>query len=114
MVETLEALIARVEKCTGPDREIDQQVWQMFDTPNPIWHDRYTASLDAVVALVEWEFPEHSCPWTVRQALGGRQYYADIEGGEDFYCEAYASTPALALLLAFLRAKAASPPRRNP
>lgn len=83
MRETLEALLARVEAATGPDQELDGDLavalegWTLrkFEgDKRPYWRDakhsnqenyfarkdgppRYTASIDAAVALVEKKLP---------------------------------------------------------
>jgi hypothetical protein len=64
MSDTLKELLARVEAATGPDREIDAELirivwrqdptaWIMTNTTIPA----YTASLDAIIALVEKTLP---------------------------------------------------------
>lgn len=123
-------LLARVEAATGPDRELDAALWLDF-TPGAtrrastvksskgLWPDytidetreaggalivvpAYTASLDAALALVERVLP--GWVWSVGNlASGGGQAYlmraqsAALIGGK-------ASTPALALLAAMLKA----------
>ena len=102
----LRALIERVERATGPDREIEEDVDAAFDQPDPMWDTCYTSSLDAVVALVERYDPEQSFPWSVHRLIGAKFYVAEIEGDEDVGGgEGDGKTPALALLLAFLRMK---------
>jgi hypothetical protein len=95
---TLSDLIALVEAAGGPDRDLDRRIRQFFGAVTFDLHN-YTASIDAVVALIRREMP------------GDRWM---IEGGDD-PCAAFmplqcidmqvAPTEALALLLAFLRAK---------
>lgn len=127
----LQELIGRVEKATGPDREIDARVTVHFDTqtrlPNdgivgPGWvikadhgyiqSPHYTASLDAVVQLVERELPGWN--WERRIDSGNmfmRLISPEYERFEFMgarnphtggWCHA---APPLALLLAFLKAK---------
>ena len=121
----LRALIERVERATGPHKELDAAVWlHLPEQERHAWkHDgdkfahahqiagcsfipTYTTSLDAVVALVERYDPEQSFPWSVHQVIGEKYYSATIEGDEDVSGgEGEGKSPALALLLAFLRAK---------
>lgn len=61
----------------------------------------YTASIDAVVALIERELPGWVCGAT-RYTDGNGSGWAD-DG--NVVIKRYAATPALALLAAFLRAK---------
>ena len=119
---TLRALIERVERATGPDREIDAVLFILFpsltDGKPPFnaesdpWHlqwtrPAYTSSLDAVVVLVERELDDRE--WARGVDRENRKYWARI--GNDNWDEAnediigYGKTAALALLLAFLRAK---------
>lgn len=117
-------LLARVEGLTGPDREVDALIFDHFspprtDGPHPPegfggppsdfgrWDPEFTASLDAVLALVErvrpgW-YPEvcknyqgdppRVPAWSSDLCAPDRQ--------ETF--EASAATPALALLCALLK-----------
>lgn len=117
----LTALIDRVSTATGADRELDAVIFILFpsltDGKPPFnvesdpWHlqwtrPAYTSSLDAVIALVERHDPHQTQPWSVRQVLGANWYVASIEGDEDVDCgDGEGKTPALALLLAFLRSK---------
>jgi hypothetical protein len=74
------ALIERLEKLTGPDREVDLMIAQVV-LGRSIGVARFTASIDAAVALVErvlpgwgyrvakcsvsddaWVFPDFNCP----------------------------------------------------
>lgn len=112
----LNELAARVEALDGPDRALDKRIAITLKLPWDYaadWGPRgnyqpvafpYTASLDAAMTLV----PEHSV-WHVS---GGsrRGGYAVIESGDDKVPDfkSAASTPALAICAAALRAKAAS------
>lgn len=116
----LRALIERVERATGPDREIEFEVGiqmcgfercsvQESDGPCNEVHEAgyYTSSLDAVVALVERELPgwDWGCETTI--CGGDNRYSGYVAQKMRIGPEAYGKTPALALLLAFLRAKEA-------
>lgn len=124
-------LIARVERATGPDREIDALICERFDLPKCELPDcypdimlriinrvkaggedgcipRYTESLDAVVGLIERELPGWA--WNVERFPRVRAQIAEpimTKFGPGIGVRAEATdtaTPALALLLAFLRA----------
>lgn len=112
-------LIARVEAATGPDREIDAMVarvvcdWDVFSVPDLIGGTvrlardgartfevpRWSASIDAVVELIRREMP--GAEWSI-SATGLAEIAAAYVPG--CRCGWTAPTPALALLLAFLRA----------
>lgn len=103
---TLPDLIARVEACTGPDRELDAAIAALLaPTDDPSYAafengrdypDLYTSSLDAVLALVTEKLPG----W--HKKLEEREPLVWIASIGRFQAEAI--TPALALLLALLRA----------
>lgn len=114
---TLSDLITRVESATGPDREIDAAVaevvlgWRPYQVADFIsstaWFAKdgertvevplYTASIDAVEALIRREMPAFSIVVSGPRSDG--RFWGEVGRG---YAEA--ATPALALLLAFLRA----------
>lgn len=96
----LNSLADRIEKASGPDREIDRAIqiavgragWPMVK-PEP-----YTASLDAAMTLAEgMVFSLHDCGSEAPYA-----YITNERGGVAF--SAFAKTPALALTSACLRA----------
>lgn len=118
-------LAERVEAASGPDRELDvatheaigapfvMEYWTEADTEptrNLSHVPRYTASLDAALTLVpeEWHTgayhqgpsgkPHH---WILRTIADGDQRYTEVD--------AKASTSALALCAAALRARANHP-----
>lgn len=113
----LSDLIERVKKLTGPCRETDALVCAASgyevrphggrDYYEPIvgvsWQEvpSYTASLDAAVALTERLLP--GADWKASVA-GWDRHWADISGAKHIYAEG--TTPALALILATLRAYA--------
>ncbi|WP_156416620.1 MULTISPECIES: hypothetical protein [unclassified Sphingopyxis] len=119
----MDSLIERIEAATGPDRELDLDIARLQgvvvlkrnheDTANyETTHWRYTASIDAAMTLV----PEGFC-WTVAvywcEGEDKPPYFADcadlpaMQAG-DFQVpihEAWAATPALALVAAALKAR---------
>lgn len=123
MASELLALAERVEKASGPDRELDADIAKAVGVPATlvIGHEclgnlrsvpqnapRYTASLDAALTLVpkRWrtesigENPQIAGRWTVwlRHRLDDPRHGVAV--GD-------AATPALALCAAALRARAA-------
>jgi len=120
--EELLALAARVEQATGPCAELDAQIGRFAASeflgyvPDEPQHgcQKFTASLDAAMSLV----PE-DLSWEVRRSGGGGGGQAIIWdyqrqpgcvggrlGGGDIRVRS-AATPALALVSASLRARAA-------
>lgn len=96
----LAGLIERVEKCTGPDVILDHDIARYLDGyRHATWQPPLTASLEAVVALIERELPGRT--WDIRASQVPQLYI-----GHAGQYVASAPTPALALLLAFLKAKA--------
>lgn len=115
-------LIERVEQCTGADEEVDAEIayasgwerrgwaletgcegWFEPGVPN-VMHTAppaYTADLNAVYTLIERLLPD--AWWDVRKevAFGTVNYYGCVAHIRTFQSSA---TPALALLLALLRA----------
>lgn len=131
MQPDLLSFAARVEELTGPDREVDAEVWCIrrghefvrWDGAGVVYRDKdgiqhwpehrvadATNSVDAVLALIEREFPGWRCRW---QGDGDGVHEAFLENRGDFnaiearHTRCFAATPALALLSAALRAKAA-------
>lgn len=114
----LQSLLERLEKATGPDREIDQDIEDIVrlgiaprDKPLPFC-PKYTSSLDAALSLVERVLPplptadhKHS---EIRLQIADGDTNAVIDR-DTFSGEAVtiasAATPALALCLALVRAK---------
>ena len=101
------ALAERVEELASPDRLIDYEVHRAFGVQGVGAygaHPAYTASLDAVVALIEKELPGWG--WSVTSRRPGVSYACVTE--PEAVVETVrgeASSHALALLAAFLRAK---------
>lgn len=121
-------LITRLSKLDAPDREVDAQIdralglhvdvgefsgpWTRYPEPD---HYRqttpYTASVDAAIALAERMLP--GWHWSIYDTDGVGRCNAQMErpdftGAEDF--DGTGATPAIALLIALLRAKEASKP----
>lgn len=115
----LSELIERVEKATGPDRELDAAIAAHFDLPygpRPVggseWLSaHFTASVDAALELVERELPG----WRPNVWLGRAGWDAEIEypeprreDGRTYFairCDKPMPNGALAIILALLRAK---------
>ena len=133
--DALQALLERVEKAEGPDRELDALIWTAatgHEThyPNPYMREAeglhayterrgddlsrwyrvpaLTDSIDAAVALVESRLIGPS--WSVSSALNARVTCA-VRGGARHFYDAEGNTPALALIAALLRALIASEPK---
>lgn len=120
MTSPLLLLAEKVEGLEGPDREVDCEILAaVARTDNgPVFAaPAYTASLDAAMSLV----PEGWRIWTADFSIEGRFVWmlcgpkltwithedGSREGGEDWYQSGVAATPALALVSASLRARAA-------
>lgn len=100
-------LIERLEKATGPDRELDNLIWFWLGQPLPDdcadCPARYTASLDAALTLV----PE-SCSWACgysRLVPHNAKVYVEGTGAFIGECD---SNRAIALCIAALRARMAA------
>lgn len=119
-------LIDRLSKLDGPDREVDAEIavhllgytrvnrmekwpeakpiWDFYEgepfNSNGVFIPKYTASVDAAIALAERVLP--GCDMTIRS----KHKMAWIDGlkGEI----AYGANPAIAACIALLRAKEAS------
>lgn len=115
----LSDLIERVENLTCADRAVDLMIAKTVlpdvivlrhdretATNNPYTHWEYTGSIDGAVALTERLLPG----WTWRVSCRhGEVFQRDPECGHD----GYATSPALALVLATLRAYAATHPAED-
>lgn len=134
----LEALLGRVEKLTGPDRKVDADLTAMLLNANIVWHTdritgerypealmqsditadgllnppvhRYTASLDAAVALVErclpgWRIDLRIGKWPEHDPRHVVLWNNDTTAVTSvFGVKADGASPAIALLSAALRA----------
>jgi len=124
------ALAERCEKATGTDREIDGDIahaakqfvdyltrvperpwlWAEFVDPDDweCWEaPEYTASLDAITAMIERELPKMQ--WLCRPDKEGgfaNLYRRGDDGWAIMSWPCHAATPALALCAAFCRAMA--------
>ena len=113
-------LLSRLEGLTAPDREVDALIYDRFNPPthNASWPfspgskldhrvPRFTASLDAAVALCErvlpgWQWAAwggaieagSTKPRCMARVSDGRQQWANVD----------TPTPAIALLIAILTA----------
>jgi len=113
-------LVERLEKATGPDREIDAAIRaQLGISEGYHAHEFYTASLDAALALVERVLPgwrvqfwqQRSGSWHVRLIRDAHYALVTTEDEDrtrdgDNEIAGARSTPALALCLAALKALA--------
>lgn len=102
-------LITRLSKLDAPDREVDAEIHALFhetiwkfEDGRKVFRDipYYTASVDAAIALAERVFP--GCDITIRS----REKMAWIDGHKGQI--SYGATPAIAAVIALLRAKEAS------
>lgn len=127
--EGLTELIARLEAATGPDRVLDRDLYALLEDAELRpwrpgarkcwWYARgsdrvlqcsdgtalYTASIDAALALVERVLPG----WLVSIMIGHGKAVAHVRdksilAPDKIEGDGYAVTPALAVLLALLRA----------
>jgi hypothetical protein len=120
------ALSERCEKATGPDRDIDAEI---YDATTPhllyageyagkravrrsggaVWLPFFTYSIDDITALIERELP--AAAWRAVRPLDDRKPQGTIQrrgetGGFNIWVDTEAATPALALCAAFCRAMA--------
>jgi hypothetical protein len=115
------ALAERCEGATGPDRDLDCALYALVRRHmNPVallesfrreisiqsMVDCFTASLDAITALIERELP--GWEWQANGNRGKPKSLAWVYSGSqhDKVHKSYAATPALALCAAFCRAMA--------
>lgn len=104
------ALAERCEKATGPDREIDFDIDVARHAPKRIRGFQalapYTASIDAITALIERKLPR----WSWSASLSETRKFAQADLGRSYPTNRRVTTehktPALALCAAFCRAKA--------
>ena len=111
---THDDLIARLESAPEGSRELDKAIWlHITDAPyvdfradTADWLPHYTTSLDAALELV----PEGWTAWELRSHGRKTRFSADLsrmsecDAGED-WAHGMGSTPALALVIAVLRAR---------
>ena len=98
------ALAERCEAATGPDDRLDFAIDGLLFAPRLMRGFKarapYTASLDAITALIERELPDYD--YTCGKTNGGLTIHAQCGSHE----MAFGSAPALALCGAFCRAMA--------
>lgn len=108
-------LIERLEKATGPDRELDLVIAKRFNTyrlntsymgpDDPDWTEHfpeYTASIDAALTLVPDGF-RHAF-WHHHSVYLGAEVFPD-KGGGPMHKGHDAKTPAIALCIAAMKAR---------
>ncbi len=112
-------LITRLSKLDAPDREVDGEIWRylMSGEPRAVLHGpipKLTASVDAVIALAERVLP--GWYWGITQGDDGEDA-VEFQGNvwpsiQPYPAEleqyGYHKLPAIALLIALLRAKEGS------
>ena len=114
-------LIERLEGAGEGSRELDAEIarlfggqaiarfgdWDCREDGTGIWRPlpRYSSSLDAALALAERVLPDLTKinVWTY---VRGKHHHCEIETDEDEFDALNASTPALALCIAILKARA--------
>ena len=112
-----EALIARLEAATGADYNLDALIWNAVGRPDTRTHDgtpcvlTYTASLDAALTLVPdgWEWGIHGNLWKYDLSAYVRKWVDDdltVYSSRRPGVPTPNITPALALCIAGLRARA--------
>lgn len=124
---TLSDLIERLEKATGPDREMDEdivralypdciiQIYVVGDEDKTVFHAEplvpnksyvplYTSSIDAALTLV----PE-GYGWSLYGGFSPNRPCACLSdtGRSDDLVDAFGATPAIAICIASLKARAA-------
>jgi len=134
---TIDELIARLEAATGPSRELDREIADVFGLgPDESWErpmhqpgihnmdvgawikgsrlresPRYSSSIDAAVELAERLLPGRDISWSNFSRARGYSdgctaIIGDTTWGSDPEAMATHKLPALALVIATLRAKA--------
>jgi hypothetical protein len=105
----MDELIAKLETATGPSRDLDADICLATKRPSGIVRaPAYTASIDAALTLV----PNNAC-WEIHgDYKGGDQHSAIVwqETAPSYWTiktESDAASPAIALCIAALRARAA-------
>lgn len=109
--DTLTAFLARLEAAEGPNRVLDADI-KRYLAPTERGYNQvsppYTASLDAALALCERVLPKSG--WGLQSNTKGQRgqprdcFWATVGMYEPGRYDGAASTPALALLSALLRA----------
>jgi hypothetical protein len=119
--ESMQDLIERLEKATGPDRELDLAIGEAvgeanhsgpaFHRPFREWARHYTASIDAALTLVEhlhWQVEDFNLDRTFRAQIA-EQTMTKFGPAVGIRARAKGATPAIALCIAALKARTAVP-----
>ncbi len=101
----LHDLVERLETATGPDRKIDAAICRLcvpkkFGFAKLRDWPRYTASIDAAITLIP-EWLAYQCGCDIDLTPTARVF------GHDVHTEEFAASPAIALCIAALKARAA-------
>lgn len=99
----MEELIARLEAAEGADRELDVEIWRAVGSSTELrFRPEYTASIDAALTLV----PEE-CLWRIgHEGDDSPGHFLAVAMPLGPQVHATAITPALALCMAALKARA--------
>lgn len=109
-------LLSRLSAATGPSRELDAEIalasgWHQIKTrwENPYGQfaelPRYTESIDAAITLIPEDLSWELSNW--RTPDGFKVHYADFHARRE--CQGKHLVPAIALVIACLKAKDGKP-----
>jgi hypothetical protein len=121
----LSPLIDALQRAKGPSRELDLAIASALvsdvvvllsdsecsNFASTYWNWKYTASIDASIALLELVLPAANC-WGVERDHRGFSAYCsrnNVSKGHWLIEAVHPSSPAIALLLAILQAKQVHP-----
>ncbi len=117
MKSDLQALLSRIKRAEGPDRELDRAIYEATSRPPPAGYRlgptpaSYTASVDASLALVERLLPGQALAvGTMKFDPPGVPWCCIWTTGGDPKFNGSGATPSLAILAALLTALLAKEP----
>lgn len=109
-------LVERLTAAEAGSRELDAAIERRFADPSIAQPDmidwaqaRYTQSLDAALALAERVLPDHYRGPISMTVAGSGQAFIDHTDPCGLGVGAFGNTPALALCIAILKARASNP-----